>query len=215
VNSQDPRVATDLRSNIATWAVPCDQVPAVAYALPHLAPTEAFDPTFQGQDLVTTYFDTQGLALRKARRQGKAYLTLRLRCYQGNARTPEVYALSAKTESEKWRLEVTAAVAHTVLAVPGNLVSFLPGNLAARFWDLTAGNDLLQAASICCRRYAVENSQDRFTLDIDVHTDTGKRLAYAVLEHKSTDADASSPGSLLSLPLRPVKLSKFLWATGV
>jgi hypothetical protein len=48
-----------------------------------------------------------------------------------------------------------------------------------------------------------------------VRTDTGKCLPYAVLEHKSADAEASTPGSLLALPLRPVKLSKFLWATGV
>jgi hypothetical protein len=208
----DPVPVTDLRSNLGTWAVPSCQVPAVAYCLPHLAPTEPFDPTFQGQDLVTTYFDTQHLALYKARKKGDSYLTLRLRCYQGNQKTPEVYALSAKTESEKWRQEITSDLADAIGRQPSLLQANLPGNLQARYLELVGDDPLLVVSNISCRRFAVENSQDRFTLDVDVHTDTGKSLPFAVLEYKSTETDNPPPGSLLTLPLRPLKLSKFLWA---
>jgi hypothetical protein len=198
--------------------VPYDRVPAVAYCLPHLAPTEAFDPAFRGQSLRTTYFDTRGLDLRKARHRGDCYLTLRLRCY----RTPggdEVYALSAKTEGRKWRQEVGAADAGQIargayLTWPE---TFLPPDLLARLQELAGGpgHDLVPAARVCCRRYAVENDQDRFTLDVGVHADTGKGLPFGVLEYKCTDGGAAPPGSLSALPIRPLKLSKFLWATEV
>jgi hypothetical protein len=52
------------------------------------------------------------------------------------------------------------------------------------------------------------------TLDLGVATDTGKTLLAGVLEHKTT----SQPAALdwpRALGLRPVKLSKFLWATEV
>jgi hypothetical protein len=213
-----PLPSGNLRSNICTWAVPCARVPAVAYCLPHLAPTESFDPTFRGQALETTYFDTPGLDLRRARHQGDRYLTLRLRCY----RTPggeEVYALSAKTESQKWRREIAAEDAAAIsqaLHVIGPEV-FLPADLLARLRELAGeqGYHLVPAARVSCRRYAVENDQDRFTLDVGVRTDTGKCLPFAVLEYKCADGSASIPGMLLSLPIRPLKLSKFLWATEV
>src|SRR6516162_5052773 len=103
-----PLPTGDLRSNICSWAVPGDRVPAVACRLLYLAPAEVFDPTFQGQGLETTYFDTHRLDLRKARRKGDRYLTLRLRCYR-TAGGDEVYAISAKTEGRKWRQEIAAA----------------------------------------------------------------------------------------------------------
>jgi hypothetical protein len=203
-----PLPAQDLRVNVASWAVPCAQAPAVGYCLVNLAPTEAFDPTFRGQGLETTYFDTRGLALRKARRKGDRYLTLRLRCY-GDA----VYAVSAKTENQKWRQEVSPTDADTVLSAPAVLADFLPPDLYGRYQELVGDGPLVQAVCVCCRRYAVESAQDRYTLDLGVCTDTGKCLPFAVLEYKSTDADATPPGSLLALPVRPLRLSKFLWAT--
>jgi hypothetical protein len=204
--------AADLRSNVATWAVACGQLPAVAYCLPHLAPTEEFDPTFRGQDLATTYFDTLDLRLRKARQRGEKYLTLRLRCYGGL-----VFALSAKTEGQKWRQEVDAQTAGALLGTSpaAALHGLLPANVLARLQDLAGEEFLLPAACVHCRRYAVENAQDRFTLDVGVRTDTGKGLPFSVLEYKSTDPEASPPGSLQGIGLRPLKLSKFLWATGV
>jgi hypothetical protein len=63
-----------------------------------------------------------------------------------------------------------------------------------------------------CRRYAVENAQDRLTLDCDIRIDTGKALPHAVLEFKSTAPD-DPPEPLAAL--RPIKLSKFLWAAEV
>src|SRR4051812_44328812 len=111
-----PLPAAGLRTNLATWAVPGRSLPAVAGALLDSLPREAFDPDFRGQLLETTYFDTRTLDLRRARRKGDKYLTLRLRCY-GGADGPagpdaDTYALSAKTEDRKWRLEVEPATAH-------------------------------------------------------------------------------------------------------
>ena len=39
------------------------------------------------------------------------------------------------------------------------------------------------------------------------------KLPYGVLEFKSDDPEAPVPASVGELTLRPVKLSKFLWAT--
>jgi hypothetical protein len=190
----------------------------VAYCLPHLAPTEAFDPAFQGQALETTYFDTRGLVLRRARHKGDRYLTLRLRCYR-TAAGEEAYALSAKTEGRKWRQEIDAADAE--LIARGVYFTwpetFLPPDLLARLQELTGGPglNLVPAAQVSCRRYAVENEQDRLTLDVGVRTDTGKALPFGVLEYKSSDGGAVPPGALSALAVRPLKLSKFLWATEV
>src|SRR5262249_38396798 len=73
------KMLPDLRHNRATWAVSDGLLPAVARALVVALPAEPFDPNFRGQRLETTYFDTPGFALRKARHRGKRYLTLRLR----------------------------------------------------------------------------------------------------------------------------------------
>jgi hypothetical protein len=73
----------------------------------------------------------------------------------------------------------------------------------------------LPVVTVYCRRYAVEDDQDRLTLDCCVHTDRGKELGYGVLEFKSTQPDESPPGRLVRPALRPLKLSKFLWATEV
>ena len=54
--------------------------------------------------------------------------------------------------------------------------------------------------------------EDRFTLDVDVQTDLGKSLPFAVLEFKSNEFK-SPPANLLAIGLKPIKLSKFLWAT--
>jgi hypothetical protein len=63
--------------------------------------------------------------------------------------------------------------------------------------------------------YAVEDDQDRLTLDCCVHTDRAKQLGYGVLEFKSTQPDETPPCRLIGLGLRPLKLLKFLWATEV
>ncbi len=46
-----------------------------------------------------------------------------------------------------------------------------------------------------------------------VETDTGKCLPHGVLEFKSLAQGAEPPASLELLGLRPIKLSKYLWAT--
>jgi hypothetical protein len=209
-----PLPATNLRSNVTTWAVPAERLPATAAALLDALPREAFDPGFLGQGLETTYFDTPRLALRRARRPGTRYLTLRLRCY-GAGDDGEVYSLSAKTESEKWRQEIAPDLADALLHRPTRalLAALLPGNLLARLQQVTGDDPLVPAVTVCCRRYAVEDDRDRLTLDVGVATDTGKCLPAAILEFKSGDADAPPPGSVEALGLRPVKLSKFLWAT--
>jgi hypothetical protein len=70
-------------------------------------------------------------------------------------------------------------------------------------------------AWVQCHRYAVEDDQDRrLTLDTQVRTDPGKTLSHAVLECKSSHPD-KPPDALAALHLRPITLSKFLWATEV
>jgi len=46
-----------------------------------------------------------------------------------------------------------------------------------------------------------------------VQTDRGERLPAAVLEFKAMNKEEPPPGRLARLPIRPIKLSKFLWAT--
>lgn len=205
-----PLPSGDLRSNLGTWAVPADRVPAVAAALLGALPREAFDPAFAGQRLATTYFDTPRLRLRRARRKGDRYLTLRVRSYQPQD-GPQAWALSAKTESGKFREEITAEDALALLDAPdaGPLLAVrLPADLAARLVEMAEG-PLVPAARVSCQRYAVEDDRDRLTLDVDVRTRAGKALPFGVLEFKSTQGDAVPP----SLGLPPLKLSKFLWAT--
>src|SRR5262249_12943560 len=130
----------------------------------------------------------------------------------------DAYAVSIKTENEKWRQEIPRSLAHFLLSgvdPTPTLAQLLPGNLFARLLELSQQKPLLPACKVCCARYSVEDESDRFTLDVGVHTTTAKCLPYGVLEYKSARDDATPPGSLLSLLLPPLKLSKFLWATGV
>jgi hypothetical protein len=200
--------AEALRTNVATWAVSDRALPAVTHAMLSSLPAEPYDPDFQGQPLATAYFDTLNFDLRKARARRDQYLTLRLRSY-GDA----VFALSAKTEAEKFRREITPQEADFLLAcsMPPTFWSpYLPANLLARLQDLAGDQPLTSVVTVLARRYAVENASDRLTLDVGVKTDTGKRLACHVLEHKSVD---HAFGPIIDPTLRPIKLSKFLWAT--
>jgi hypothetical protein len=222
-----PLPAENLRTNLATWAVPIDALPAVANVLHDLLPNEPFDPNFRGQHLETTYFDSPDYALRKARLTKSRYLTLRVRCYESEG-GEETYALSAKTESEKFRLEIEPAHAHALLDGTAAPTADLPPHLRARLTELgvdhlkprgessnPAGNTLVPVVTVFCRRYAVEDDQDRLTLDCCVYTDRHKHLGYGVLEYKSSNRKTAPPGRLIRLGLRPLKLSKFLWATEV
>jgi hypothetical protein len=204
----------NLRRTLATWAVPCARAPAVGACMVDLLAAEKWDPDFVGQRLETYYFDTQGLVLRAARWRGNRYLTLRLRCYDEGP-LGEAYALAAKTEDQKFRTLVKPSEADAILAgdYPDWPQDFLLGDLLARFLDLVGEADILPVVKVCCRRFAVEASQDRLTLDVDVTTDTGKCLPSGVLEFKSTDQQTAPPQFPYLLRLRPMKLSKFLWAT--
>src|SRR5205085_671370 len=130
------------------------------------------------------------------------YLTLRLRCYDNGGR--ETYALSAKTEREKWRQEVTPELADLLLTQGAGPGLELPGNLLARLQEITDGKPLLPVVTVYCTRYAVEDDADRLTLDVGIRTDTGKALPASVLEFKSADPQALPPGPLGSVKLRPV-----------
>jgi hypothetical protein len=206
-----PLPAGDPRTNLATWAVPTPLAPAVANILTRALPVEAYDPAFAGQELQTTYLDTREFDLRRARQQGERYLTLRVRCYQPS----DTYALSAKTEESKFRIAIDERTAAALLGADGNdvLPNLLPAHLLERLLDLAGGRPLVPVTTVCFRRYAVEDDIDRFTLDLGIATDAGKRLPMHVLEFKSRLAGAQPPPALTSLPLRPIKLSKFLWAT--
>jgi len=171
-------------------------------------PREKFDPSFRGQDLETTYFDTRRFRLRRERAKSDQYLTLRIRSYGS-----DTYALSAKTESEKFRVEIDPFDAQAALT--GQYTSLwqsqLPASLLARLNTLVDPTEITPVVKVCCTRYATEDKINRFTLDIVPRTDTGKRLGTNVLELKSSQA---SPDIIAELtPLRPIKLSKFLWST--
>jgi hypothetical protein len=211
-----PLPTAELRQNLATWAVPIARVPATAAALLDTLPVEAFDPDFRGQCLDTTYFDTPGFALRKARRRGKRYLTLRLRCYRPDGAAP-TFAVSAKTEDTKVRCEIDAATAARWLTgiSADEAGRVLPPDLFARLLDLAGDDPLVPVTCVRARRYAVEDDEDRFTLDVDVATDAGKRLSFAVLEFKSNRPDHAVADAVARLALKPLKISKFLWATEV
>jgi hypothetical protein len=204
--------STDLRSNIATWAVPTCHVPAVAGAMLDTLPRESFDPAFHGQDITTTYFDTTKFDLCKARRRGDRYLTLRVRCYQNYE-----YALSAKTEDQKYRLPLDSSQVGQLLGSAdlraSDFATLLPGDLLARLDALIGSATLHPVIAIHSRRYAVEDAVDRLTLDLDIATDTGKCLPTGVLEFKSQLPGTEPPVNLTTLNLRPIKLSKFLWST--
>jgi hypothetical protein len=207
----NPLPTEDMRTNRRTWAVPPEHGPALAAAMVELLPREPYDHLFLGQQLHTTYLDTVHLDLRKARMGRQRYLTLRLRSYASGSNDGETYALSAKTESEKFRLEIDGDTFAAILGgAPGVLAAALPPHLAGRL--LVLNDSVVPAVCVRCRRYAVENDNERYTLDCAVHTDTGKCLPFNVLEYKSTDdgfVGDPIPG------LRPTKLSKFLWATEV
>jgi hypothetical protein len=208
--------AAELRQNLATWAVPLARIPAGAAVLLDALPLEPFDPHFRGQRLDTTYFDTRRFALRKARQRGKRYLTLRLRRYRPEGATP-TFAVSAKTEDAKVRREIDAATAARWLsgATTEDAAQLLPADLFARLLDLAGEEPLLPVACVRACRYAVEDDEARLTLDVDVGTDAGKRLPHAVLEFKSNQPDAVVPDAVARLALKPLKISKFLWATEV
>jgi VTC domain len=213
----NPATSSGMRSNLATWCVPTHCLPALGRQLPGILPPERYDPGFKGQELETVYFDTCNFDLRKARLRKDYYLTLRVRRY-GSGLGQDVYALSAKTESEKWRTEITVETAEWLLSseYPGKVwADLLPGNLLARLLSLVDNESLAPVVKVCCRRYAVENDQDRLTLDVHTHTSRGACLPFQVLEFKSTDPDAQVPVLIQACKLAPLKLSKFLWATEV
>jgi hypothetical protein len=195
-----PIPTEDLRSNIGTWAVPVALLPAVASFMRDTLPAEEYDPAFNGQPICTTYFDTKDFNLRKARTKRDKYIVIRLRDYPG-----ATTALSAKTEKEKFRIEVTGTDIDT-------LVATLPANMQARLMDIAGDKPLIPVTTIYCRRYAVEDDQDRYTLDASTCTDTGKQMPYSILEYKS-NTNKNPAQALQALGLRPIKMSKFLWST--
>jgi len=205
-----PLPTTELRSNQGTWIVPIHRIPVVTAVMLDSLPAEAYDPKFLGQQLGTTYFDDADYTLRKARAAKGRYLTLRVRCYEPPGKA-EVYALSVKTESEKWRSEITPALARGILSGKIALADQLPAHLAARLNELSAGM-LVPVVRVCCTRFAVEDETDRLTLDLGVGTDRHTRLPYGVLEFKSSSPDPIL-GRIRAMRLAPLKLSKFLWAT--
>ena len=213
--------ATDLRHNVLTLAVPTDRLPSVGFGMRSLLPAEDFDPDFQGQYLQTTYFDTPNFDLRTARLKKDKYLTLRIRCYAPSQRPGRTYpagtyALSLKTEAGKYRVELSSPFAEDLLQYgidgPEGL-NYLPGDFLARYLDLVDDQPLRPVVTICFTRYAVESTTDRLTLDVQIHTSTGKAFPSSVLEVKTTSQPYEPLPEVLRWGLSPLRLSKFLWAT--
>ena len=215
-----PLPASPLRNNLSTWSVPTWAMPAVTCQMLDALPPEAFDPNFQGQALATTYFDTASRRLRRARQPKKDYVTLRLRSYSpasaaGGLAPKPVFALSAKTQDAKARIDVSPAVAGALLGGPDSelLAQLLPPDLFARLLALIGEEPLVPVVAVQSTRYAVEDDNLRLTLDTDVRTDSGRVLPFHVLEFKAARGQPAPPGRLPTAGLRPLKLSKFLWST--
>jgi len=179
-------------------------------------PTEPSDPNFVGQCLQTTYLDTEGRTLRKARVKGDEYLVIRVRRYEPPQGDSPLWALSIKTADTKWRQEITPAVAAMLATQPSRsvLAALLPPTLLASLQAVIGNDPLLPVVTVQDHRYAVDGDGLRYTLDCDVHTDSGKCLPFHVLEFKGTEGTLPAP-ELAAIGLRPLKLSKFLWATEV
>jgi hypothetical protein len=214
----DPLPATDTRTNRGTWVVCPEDVPAVTAGMLKALPTEEYDRHFLGQELMTAYFDDTDYTLRKTRKRRSThgrYITVRVRHYVPHDGGERMYALSAKTESEKWRQEIADCVALGICSNTLPIENYLPGHLRARLAELEAG-PLVNVVRVMCSRFAVEDDVDRLTLDVGVRTNRNKRLPFHVLEYKSTADDATIDRfDDDRLDLAPLKLSKFLWATEV
>jgi hypothetical protein len=213
--------ANDLRKTVLTLAVPTDRLPSVAAGMRALLPAEDYDPGFAGQYLQTTYFDSSCRCLRKARLGKDKYLIIRIRCYSptqqpGGDYPQGRYALSLKTESGKYRTEISTALAESLLANgiqgPGDM-NYLPPDFLARYLDLVGEDELRPVVTVCFTRYAVESSTDRMTLDTEIEASNGKKLPASILEVKSITKPYEPLPEVLGWRLPPVKLSKFLWAT--
>ena len=200
----------DIRTNLDTFAVPTCYLPAVAHFMHDALPNEPYDPHFYGQSIVTMYYDTKDFDLRKARKKGDRYITLRMRAYPTGT-----MAVSAKTEDEKYRAEPFSPL--PLGEGPGVRafdIADLPAHLQARVMEIAGNKPLVPVVTVYTRRYAIEDNEDRFTLDVDVQTDLGKSLPFSVLEFKSNDRQVAT-AALLAIGLKPIKISKFLWATKV
>jgi hypothetical protein len=211
-----PLPTADLRSNICTGVVTDGQLPMVAAAMLDSLPAEGYDPKFNGQLLDTTYFDTPKFHLRSIRAQKNQYLTIRLRGYTFAA-NKRLFALSIKTEAEKWREEIAPAVAQSIFRDPIFLLDHIPGRFRARLASFGI-EELCPVVGIQCRRYAVEDDDARLTLDVGVATSRQKKLGFHVLEFKAVPSEirvVELPHRVAQCNLNPLKLSKFLWATEV
>jgi hypothetical protein len=221
--------ATDLRRTVLTLAVLSERLPAVGYQMRALLPAEEYDLGFEGQYLQTTYFDTVCFRLRKLRLRKNKYLTIRIRCYAphrppgasatGARRSyPEgAYALSFKTENGKYRMAIDSDLAESLLlhGIDGaENLPCLPADLLARYLELVGDHPLYPVATVCFTRFAVESTTDRLTLDTAIQASTGKVFPANVLEVKSTTAPYEALPEVRKWGYSPIKLSKFLWATG-
>src|SRR5438105_638938 len=203
--------ATDLRKLVLTLAVLPGQLPRIGAGMRCLLPAEEYDPEFQGQQIVTTYFDTADFSLRRIRKTEQQYLVIRIRCYGS-----KVYALSVKTESGKYRVQMVADLAESLIGEgingPADL-TYLPGDFLARYLDLVDEEPLLPVIRVSMLRYAVESTTDRLTLDTGIETSAGKCYPSSVLEVKSVQRPYQAPFEVRQWGLSPLKISKFLWAT--
>jgi hypothetical protein len=115
---------------------------------------------------------------------------------------------------------ITAAVQQMALAQTKNRKNAVPeifglggeGDPNKNFMEIAGNKPLVPVVTVYTRRYAIEDNEDRFTLDVDVQTDLGKSLPFSVLEFKSNEFNPAL-SALLAIGLKPIRISKFLWAT--
>lgn len=74
--------------------------------------------------------------------------------------------------------------------------------------EIAGNKPLVPVITVYTWRYAIEDDEARSTLDVDVQTDLGKSLPFAVLEFNS-NAFKPTPAAPLAIGLKPIKISKF------
>jgi hypothetical protein len=84
------------------------------------------------------------------------------------------------------------------------------GDPNKNFLEIAGNKPLVPVVTVYTRRYAIEENEDRFTLDVDVQTDLGKSLPFSVLEFKTNEFKPAA-AALVAIGLKPIKISKVLW----
>lgn len=205
---QESAEAEEIDRTVAKYRVAACCVPALAGIMLEHLDADEYDPTFRGQVIESTYFDTPTAALLNAKQAHVSYVVLRLRSYPDGS-----HFLEAKSGSAKYRAPLTEdqAAGLTGGIDPLPLVAELLPDVAEQLATLVTGQALAPCSTVTYRRYARETGGTRMTLDTVIRTAGGKAYPDAVLEIKREGPGPQVP-DLSGLMVTPIDLSKFVWS---